>query len=249
MTYNIETGTTPSILPCNVKAAVFLNGECDLPGDYFRKRPEYQDFDFFCADGGADIALKFSIIPMAIVGDMDSISNSAQKKLQSLSRFIKVPSEKDKSDGELLLEMLGREGYQEVHIFAATGGRIDQTLFNIQLLQKYTQAKIITRIEEMYCIGPTAMIENKSGHRASLIPLSENVAGLTTEGFKYNLALTDINSASTLTLSNVIISDIARVTYHSGRLLMVLSVGSEANSLGNHSLKLIKGRKNRINNE
>jgi len=235
-------GARPQSL--NVRAAVFFNGECDLPNDFFRKNTCYEDFDFFCADGGADIAARFDIIPLLILGDMDSITAPTLLRFEKTSKMIVFDCEKEKSDGELLLEYLQNEGYTEIHIFAATGGRMDQTLFNIQLLCKFAQATIINRSEEISLLAPGAIIKNRQGCRASLIPATEVVTKVSTSGFKYEIKSKDLKFASTLTLSNVIISEAAEVDYSEGKLLLV--TGREKTNIKPSKarrLKLIKGKK------
>lgn len=241
-----DSQTTHRILPCNIRAAIFFNGDCDLPNDFFRYNPAYNDFDFFCADGGANTALKFGIIPDAVIGDMDSITPANRRKLEKLSKFIVHPVDKEKSDGELALNLLLEQGYSEIHIFAATGGRIDQTLFNLQLLQGKPQCRMITREEEIFFLPSGSIIENRAGCRASLIPTTSFVSGLTISGFKFNLHLADLNYGNTLTLSNVIMSDSARVTYQQGGLLLVVTRGSgEGAGTTAGGLQLIKGKKGR----
>lgn len=246
MIKNPRQKNKPILNPGNVKAAVFFNGECKLPDDFFRINTLYADFDFFCADGGADIALKFGIIPQIVVGDMDSISPASRRKLETMTRFIEFPAEKDKSDGELLLEMLCIDGYTDIHIFAATGGRMDQTLFNTQLLQRFPSCRIITQDEEIFSVQSGATIQQRKGWQASIIPVTPVVNDLSTSGFKFNLKLATITYGSTLTLSNVIISNDAKVTYRQGSLLIVLGRPSgkaiRPKALG---LKLIKGKKDR----
>lgn len=223
---------------------VFLNGECDLPPDFFRKSTFYADFDFFAADGGANIALKYGIIPALVLGDMDSITAGNRRKLEKLSRFVVVPSEKEKSDGQLLIEHLIGQGYSDIHLFAATGGRIDQTLFNLQLLAEFPQCRVISKNEETSLIPSGTAISGRCGYRVSFIPLTPAVKGVTLEGFRYELRRAEIKFGSTLTLSNVIISENARVTYNEGGLLLVISRRPEAKAVRQPArLQLIKGKK------
>ncbi len=231
------------IVPCNERAVVFFNGECDLPADFFRKSSFYADFDYFAADGGANIALKYGIIPAAVIGDMDSITAANRRKLEKLSKFITFPVEKEKSDGQLTLEYLAEQGYSEIHIFAATGGRLDQTLFNLQLLEANRQCRIMTRHEEIFSPVSGCIIKNRSGCRASLLPVTTTVKGLALEGFKYELTQSDINYGSTLTLSNVIIADNAKVSFREGGLLLVVSRKAESRAAKQPArLRLIKGK-------
>ncbi len=223
---------------------VFLNGECDLPPDFFRKSSFYADFDFFAADGGANIALKYGIVPSLVLGDMDSITAGNRRKLEKLSRFVVVPSDKEKSDGQLLIEYLIEQGYSDIHLFAATGGRIDQTLFNLQLLAEFSQCRVISKNEETAFIPSGTAIKDRCGCRASFIPLTPEVKGLTLDGFRYELQQAEIKFGSTLTLSNVIISENARVTYNEGGLLLVISRRPEAKAIRQPArLQLIKGKK------
>lgn len=240
----ILSDSGPKAQAGNVRAAVFFNGECDLPDDFFRVNSLYDDFDFFCADGGADLAARFDIIPLLILGDMDSISETSRRRYEKTSRMIVFNSDKEKSDGELMLEYLKNEGYREIHLFAATGGRLDQTLFNIQLLCNYAQAKIITRSEEIFYLPPGSLIENRRNCPASIIPVTPIVKKVTTSGLKYEIRNKDLKFASTLTLSNVIISDTAKFEYSDGKLLMVINYSRlSENTPRNSRLKLIKGKK------
>ncbi|MDD3146227.1 MAG: thiamine diphosphokinase [Candidatus Riflebacteria bacterium] len=239
-----QNNSSPKILPCNERAVVFFNGECDLPVDFFRKNSFYNDFDFFAADGGANISLKYGVIPTAVIGDLDSISAATLRKLEKICRFINFPTEKDKSDGQLTLEYLTGQGYTEIHVFAATGGRLDQTLFNLQLLDDNRHCRIITRYEEIFAIESGAVIHNRNGCRASLVPTTPRVENLNLEGFRYDLADADINYGSTLTLSNVIISENAKVSFREGGLLLVVSRKADSKAAKQPSgLRLIKGKK------
>ncbi|PKL41836.1 MAG: thiamine diphosphokinase [Candidatus Riflebacteria bacterium HGW-Riflebacteria-1] len=236
----MDSGQTPRPLACSVRAAVFLNGEYDLPADFFKINREYTTFDFFCADGGANIAVKIGIVPLLVMGDMDSITIQTRRRLENVCQFIELPADKNFSDGEALLKMLKEQGYTDIHIFAATGGRLDQTMFNLQLLQKFPQARIITQEEEICFVDKSVSIRGKAGCRASLIATTATVGGLTLEGFKYNLLNSSIESGSTLTLSNVIISGSAKVSYQSGGLLLVVARNAPPPEKTRHGLHLVK---------
>jgi thiamine pyrophosphokinase len=218
----MESGQTPRPLPCSERAVVLLNGEYDLSNDFFKLNREYDTFDFFCADGGANLAVKLGIVPQLVMGDMDSITIATRRRLEKLCRFVELPVDKNVSDAEALLDMLNGQGYRELHLFAATGGRLDQTMFNLQLLQRFPQARIITSQEEIRNVSKSSSISGKSGCRASMLVMSSRVTGLSLEGFKYNLYDSTVESGSTLTLSNVIISNNARINYNEGALLLIM---------------------------
>lgn len=237
---SMKSGQTPRPLPCSERAVVLLNGEYDLSPDFFRLNRDYESFDFFCADGGANLAVRLGIVPQLVMGDMDSITIATRRRLEKLCRFIELPVDKDVSDAEALLKMLHEQGYNDIHLFAATGGRLDQTMFNLQLLQRYPQARIITCNEEISFVEKSSCISGKSGCRASLLAMSARVTRLSLEGFKFKLNNHDIESGSTLTLSNVIISNSARVSYEDGALLLIVERLAPAPEKPRQRLHLIK---------
>lgn len=236
----MESGQTPRPLPCNERAVVLLNGEYDLSPDFFRLNKEYETFDFFCADGGANLAVRLGIVPQLVMGDMDSISIQTRRRLERLCRFVELPVEKDISDSEALLKMLNEQRYNDIHIFAATGGRLDQTMFNLQLLRRFPQARIVTRDEEISFVEKSCSINGKAGCRASFLAISDFVTGLTLEGFKFNLRNSRVESGSTLTLSNVIMSNSARVKYDEGAMLLIVERLAPPTEKPKQRLHLIK---------
>ncbi len=237
---NKDAGQTPRPLTCCVRAVVLLNGVYDLPANFFKLNREYDSFDFFCADGGANLAVKLGIVPQLVMGDMDSISTQTRRRLENLCQFIELPADKNVSDTEALLKMLDEQGYSNIHLFAATGGRLDQTMFNLQLLCRFPQARIITRDEEIIPLEKSNKINGKTGCRASLLAISTVVTGLSLTGFSYNLHKRDIESGSTLTLSNVIISDSAVVSYDQGSLLLIVERLAPARDKTRRGLHLVK---------
>ncbi|MGM0599592.1 MAG: thiamine diphosphokinase [Candidatus Rifleibacteriota bacterium] len=205
------------------QAAAFLNGYCDLPANYFSFIIEPENFVFFAADGGADTALKFGLKPRAVLGDMDSISPAAYQRLKEAGTdFIVFSADKDKTDTELLLEYLADQNFNIIILFAATGYRTDQTLINIQLLQKFPQAKIITAKEEIFCIDHGIKLSKKANCRISFIAMSEAVENFTLKGFKYEVEDILLKQASSLTISNIITSESAVITFSSGKVLLVI---------------------------
>jgi len=236
----MEPGQTPRPLPCSERAVVLLNGEYDLSPDFFRLNREYETFDFFCADGGANLAVRLGIVPQLVMGDMDSINIQTRRQLERQCRFIELPVDKDISDAEALLNMLNDQRYTEIHIFAATGGRLDQTMFNLQLLRRFPQARIVTRDEEISFVEKSCNINGKAGCRASLLAISDYVTGLSLEGFKFNLRNSRIESGSTLTLSNVIIGSSARVKYDEGAMLLVVERLAPPKEKPKQRLRIIK---------
>lgn len=205
------------------QAVAFLNGQCDLPDDYFSDKFKAKDFIFFAADGGANAAHKFGIKLKAVLGDMDSISPEVYQQLKRTdTEFIVFPADKDKTDTELLLEYLTDQNFDELILFAATGYRIDQTLINLQLLQNFPNAKIITANEEIFCVEQSFTLLNKAGRRISFIAMNEIVENFTLAGFKYEVENLSLKPASSKTISNIITSETAEISFSQGKVLVVI---------------------------
>jgi len=87
-----------------------------------------------CCDGAIGKLLDFGREPVAIVGDMDSIS--PELKAQFADRLHQV-SEQETNDLTKAVEYCISKGYDEIAILGATGLREDHTLGNIALLADY----------------------------------------------------------------------------------------------------------------
>jgi len=88
------------------------------------------------ADGGAQYVQALGLKPHAIIGDMDSLREDPWPGDEDVQR-VRLPSEKDKCDGELALEWAFEEGCTKALLLAAWGGRADQALGNCALLMRY----------------------------------------------------------------------------------------------------------------
>ncbi|GKQ42569.1 thiamine pyrophosphokinase [Companilactobacillus sp. RD055328] len=99
------------------------------------ENPQNIEGDWIAADHGASYLLKKGIVPKYTVGDFDSSSNADyQNVVDSKSHIIQVPSEKDFTDTQLALNtVIDNFEFDEIHLYGATGGRIDHLLANIFL--------------------------------------------------------------------------------------------------------------------
>jgi len=87
-----------------------------------------------CCDGATAKLLDFGREPIAIVGDMDSIS--PELKVQFAAKIHQV-SEQETNDLTKAVEYCIGQGFDEIAILGATGLREDHTLGNISLLADY----------------------------------------------------------------------------------------------------------------
>ncbi|WP_273125633.1 thiamine diphosphokinase [Metabacillus sp. HB246100] len=163
-------------------------------------------------------------------GDFDSISDRDKRELIDQLNTVKVyPQEKDKTDTELALEWALQQDVEEVYLFGATGGRMDHTLGNIQLLHKSIDYKKTLQIIDkqnhitIYKPGTYTIMNDPDRKYISFLPLSMEVKGITLENFKYPLKNCHIHLSSTLCISNELIFEVGTFSFKEGILLMIRS--------------------------
>lgn len=182
-----------------------------------------------CADGGLEKAKKYGIRPDIIIGDFDSVNSTLLKEYQDKIPIEKFPADKDYTDMELALEFAISKGYKDIVLTGASGSRLDHTMANVMLMERYYKEGIhITIIDnnnELQIITDHAdlTIDYKEGYFVSIIPLTESIEGLNLEGFKYNLNNVSVQRGSTLCISNQIAVSKGRITLRKGNAIVFIS--------------------------
>lgn len=200
------------------KITIFLNGEY-LSEERFYKKNAKNSF-IICADGAYNTIKKLGIKPNVIIGDMDSI----KQKIQTSTKVIKYPTNKDMTDGEISIDYAMSKNPSQIFIFGASGGRKDQELANIFLLCKYPliNIKILEKNTMMWIAKKKELFSAKKGQIISLIPMSEKVTDITTEGLKFNLNKEILYMNKTRGISNVAKRDKIKITHKKGILLITI---------------------------
>jgi len=208
-----------------MRAIIIANGQIH-DSDLHRSLAAPTDL-VICADGGASNALALGLQPQVVVGDLDSLDESLHSRLEKMHcQFIVHPACKDETDLELALYYAIEHGVDEILILGALGGRIDQTLANVQLLAlpelRSVKARILDGRQEISLIRDAALIEGQVGDTVSLLPLTEEVTGIYTEGLEYALENATLYLGPSRGISNVLTSSQARVRIGRGLLLAVV---------------------------
>lgn len=187
-------------------------------------------FMIIAADHGLNAADRLNIKLDFIVGDFDSVSEPILRKYQEISTPIKTfPTEKDKTDTQIAIELALMHNAGEIHIVGATGTRLDHVLANIHLLLLPMQLKIDTFLldpyNKIYLKNKSFTIQkmNQFGEYISLLPFSDRVSGLTLTGFKYPLNHITYSTGSSLGISNEIKAEEAMVQISEGILVVIES--------------------------
>lgn len=186
-----------------------------------------QDF-VLCADGGVDHILQTSILPDLVLGDLDSISRSGLKLIKDKNIPIeKHPSIKDSTDTELAVDYLIEKGFKDITLMGVTGSRQDHTMANIFLLnylhERKIKAKIVDDNNIIYLIDNYIELEFKKNYYVSIVPITNNGAVISLDGFYYNLREQKIDFGSTIGISNKIIDNKGIIKIDQGKILVFIS--------------------------
>ncbi len=207
-----------------MKTIIFANGKIDNL-DLLKDLIDDNDY-LIAADGGLKHIRNLGKVPDLLVGDLDSVG---QKDLEWVKErgveVRKFPTHKDQTDLELaILEAVDR-GTERLMIAGGLGGRIDQTLANINLLLIPEIESIDVRIddgrEELYLITHHASIHGSPGDAVSLIPLNRRASGVLTKGLEYKLDDETLFPERSRGISNVMKSETAEVSLESGVILCI----------------------------
>ncbi|WP_369902984.1 thiamine diphosphokinase [Bacillus manliponensis] len=196
------------------------------------------DFSLYESDGviwaavdrGVYRLLKLGIKPVAAFGDYDSVTKEELAWMQEQKHDLHiVAKEKDETDLEIAIRWAIAQKPMEIRIFGATGGRLDHSLANIQMLLKGLHVNIkmsvVDNKNEISVQKPGTYYVAKSTQfpYVSFVPMSEQVDGITLRGFKYPLTNQTIQWGSTLCISNELIVEKGTFSFTTGILMMVRS--------------------------
>lgn len=183
------------------------------------------------ADKGLEFFQKTSWKPDVTIGDFDSLSPEKMQFLEDSDfELIRLKPEKDDSDTQSAVKLAMARGAKKILIFGATGTRLDHVMANIETLSMAeTQGVKVSLVDAnnyMTIIkSETILSKNEQfGKYVSFFPLGGDVTGLTLDGFLYPLFQHHLKvSDGGLTVSNEIRDEYAKITYGTGKLLMIMS--------------------------
>lgn len=203
-------------------------------GNSFNKYSNEEVFSnielIICADGGLSKAEILGLVPDIIIGDFDSVNYSILKKYEDMDvEIIKYPAEKNYTDMELAIDLAVTKGYKDMIILGATGTRLDHTMANMMLLEKYyiqgIKIKIIDNNNVIQIISDNTKLtlQYKKNYFISIVPITEEINDLTLKGFKYPLNKVNVKRGSTLCISNEINVKVSEVTLRKGTAFLIVA--------------------------
>lgn len=201
------------------------------PVDHLPNLQEFPEVKYWIGvDRGAYVlAEKKKQMDLAI-GDFDSVTADEGKRLEQYTKKLAIyPSEKNETDLELALEKAFAMQVDTIYLFGVTGGRMDHTMVNIQLLLQIKAHKmkgvIIDKWNRLELLeaGSHRLEKNAAYPYVSFVPLTESVQQLTLEGFLYSLENYQLSWGSSRCISNEITEKTGRISFDRGKLLQVQS--------------------------
>lgn len=203
------------------RCIIFANGT--LPDPDSARRLIRPDDCILAADGGTRHALDLGLTPSIIIGDLDSATSDPLTDLGT--KLVQRPRDKNETDLELALDYAIQNGYREIVIIAALGGRLDQMLGNLSLLTDPRLSTFDFRlddgVEQAFFCRDQAQVEGRRGDLVSLIPWGREVRGVRTEGLRWPLSNETLLPHKTRGISNELLGETASIKIESGLLLIV----------------------------
>lgn len=175
-----------------------------------------------CADGGVRHMKKLGLSPDIIIGDMDSVDEDISE-----SKTIRYPVRKDFTDSEIAVCYALEKGFDEIVMAGVTGNRLDHTLTNLFLLKQISESGkkgiIIDGSNKVYYAEKDNVILGKPGDIVSIIPVGEDVFGITTYDLDYPLNNEILKFGKSRGVSNVMMKNTCRITIAGGTALIIKS--------------------------
>lgn len=170
------------------------------------------------ADGGADQALDFNLMPEAVIGDFDSLSPEAKKAIPG--NCLHHIAEQDSTDFEKCLRNVSTPLIIGVGF---TGARLDHQLAACNALIRYPDRRCVLLGEkDLFCLAPPSLSLNLTqGTRVSLFPMGA-VEGVS-DGLRWPIAGLNFAPDRQIGTSNIATGPI-HLTMTAPKMLLILPV-------------------------
>jgi len=183
-------------------------------------RPTTDDF-VIAADAGLCYLEQAGICTDLVIGDFDTLNAIPQHH-----NVITLSTEKDDTDMLAAIHEGIKAGYSDFYLYCGTGGRIDHTLANLQVLSFLAEnGKMGFLIDNNSII--TAITNRKitferiaSGY-VSVFSYSTKSEGVCLQGLKYELDKAVLTNTFPLGVSNEFIGKESSISVDNGTLLIV----------------------------
>ncbi len=179
---------------------IFGNGEfkdCSL----LEKYVDVNEAFVIGVDGGCNHLIENNIKIDLIIGDFDSLK---YKNVIYNNRHI-LKTNMDYNDLEIAMKYCFDKGFKKIYLFGFTGKRSDHFMFNLRVMQKFTELGLkIIMIDEYHVIKMfkgNVIFPQEDFKFFSLLPVYEDTI-ISISGSEYDVDNLKLNMVDTTTLSN-----------------------------------------------
>ncbi|MFC7061256.1 thiamine diphosphokinase [Halobacillus seohaensis] len=194
------------------------------------KKFENENTIWIGADQGSEVIIENEIPLDIAIGDFDSVSLSSLEVIKEHAQiFDPFPDEKNETDLELAIKKAISFQAEEILLFGVTGGRLDHSLVNIQILYPIWQSGIRATIidlqnrVELVGDGIHTIQQDNNYPYVSFLPVTLDVHQLSLQGFYYPLKEAHLSFGSTRCISNYLIKDHGTFSFSKGIVLVIRS--------------------------
>ncbi|MBQ9375261.1 MAG: thiamine diphosphokinase [Ruminococcus sp.] len=202
------------------KCTIFAGGKIDDDLSYI-DIDSIKDTYIISADKGLLFANKLGLKTDLIIGDCDSLGYVPENAAL-------YPTKKDDTDLMLAVKEALNKGYTDIDIYGGFGGRFDHLFGNIQALAYIAKhgsiGRLVSAADVVTVLNPGAYsFEKVNGFSLSLFAYTDTVEGLSLNGTEYTASNIILTNAFPLGVSNVITDNSAKITFESGKLIVIQS--------------------------
>lgn len=176
------------------------------------------------ADGGYKYLQRAGIKPDIVIGDFDSLGKAPEGE-----KIIRLKPEKDVTDTYAAVSEGIKCGYSRFNIYGASGGRIEHTLANIQLIaslaEKNMQASIFDGSTVITAVSAkTSRFDSAYNGYISIFAHSDKCTGVCLRGLKYPLENAELSNLFPLGVSNEFLGVESEIVIGNGTAIIVYSL-------------------------
>ena len=192
-------------------------------GEYSPFSRDSYEYVIAC-DKGYEYCNMSKITPDIVLGDFDSVKVSPDPSL----KIITLPKIKDDTDTVYAVKYALKQGFSDITVHCAFGGRLDHTFANIQtaayIIENGGTPHFTGTGTELYMIRNSSMlIKRRPDSYLSVFSYSEMCTGVTLKGLKYELTDAVISNAFPLGVSNEWFDDEAFIEIKNGTACIIIS--------------------------
>jgi len=192
-------------------------------GEYSSGRILPGDFVIAC-DRGYENAMRLGVTPELVIADFDSYKGEVAEGIP----VMRLPVEKDYTDLQTAVRYAVDEGYGEIVILSALGGRLDHTFTNLQTVvyaaSRGVRVSLIGETDAVYAVVNSSItLPRMDDYMLSVFSMTDVSLGITLRGVKYELTDGTLTRLENIGTSNEWVSEEAYIEVKDGTLLIIAS--------------------------